>query len=74
MNDLRIENWSIKLRTVNNKTYHRLEGNIYNHPSYPHILNGKPGYTSKLMMIDFMNNKAQTENNLYTLGERNDKI
>jgi len=68
--DLRIEKWEIILYTGSKRSYYRLEGVIYNHPNYPHILNGEPGFTSELMMLDFMNNRAQTKNNLYILGER----
>jgi len=66
----RIENWEIVFHVGRNGSYYRLEGIIYNHPNYPHILYGESGFTSELMMLDFMNNRAQTKNNLYILGER----
>ncbi len=73
MNDLRIENWKIELHKGRSETYYRLIGNIYNHPNYPQILNGEFAFTSKLVMIDFWNKRAQTQNNLYILGEQDEK-
>lgn len=66
-----LENWSIEYAKdlVSKTAYYRLNGNAYNHPNHPAIIDGEYIYTSPLSSINFAQNQAETVNRIYDLGK-----
>jgi hypothetical protein len=70
-----LENWCIggaekvdPYYTAPEMIERRLYGIVYDHPS-PFLLDGEYTHTSSLLSIDYINKKATTRNNEYTLGK-----
>jgi len=65
--EVKLEKW--QFRDYGKEFGWRLTGVVYGHPRIP---NGSWITTSKLVYMDFLNRKAQTQNTTYILGENSD--